>query len=393
MTNLNKSNLGFDPNHGRRTLDRVSGELSRRLKDVTTSRPFFAFVAVAALLLGFYYFVLAAPIFVSESTFSLRGRQAPATEGSILATLGTQDNTSIETAEVNQYIMSQDMLNKLDQRFHLRQLYSRPRPDFLHWMSGNASREGFLSFYRKMINVRIEHDTNIMTVEVRSFDGKSAQEVAETILELSADYIDQLSSTVRKDTVRASLQELQEAEASVRDARLEMTRYRITSGMVDPVGTAAARSGAVESMQQQVLQSQADLASLLTYNTPNSPQVVQMRAKVAALQGQISEAQKKLTGGVQSDTLAQKLYVYEGLSVKSEYAEKALIAAMGAYDAARTVAGQRERFLVRITNPNLPDEATQPHRLVQFIESLLVLVAVYGIIALAIAGVRDHQGI
>ncbi len=79
--------------------------------------------------------------------------------------------------------------------------------------------------------------------------------------------------------------------------------------------------------------------------------------------------------------------------MNNDYAEKQLVAAMAANDTAKTLAGQRERFLVRITNPNLPEEAALPHRLLSFIEALIVLLAAYGIVALAIAGVRDHQGI
>ena len=49
--------------------------------------------------------------------------------------------------------------------------------------------------------------------------------------------------------------------------------------------------------------------------------------------------------------------------------------------------------MVPAVAPNLPDEPTEPHRLTSFLEAMLVLIAVYGIVALAIAGVRDHQGI
>ncbi len=79
--------------------------------------------------------------------------------------------------------------------------------------------------------------------------------------------------------------------------------------------------------------------------------------------------------------------------VKSEYAEKALVAALSSYDQARATASQRERFLVRIIPPHVPDRPTLPNRMLSFIEALLVAAAAYGIIALIVAGVRDHQGI
>jgi BexC/CtrB/KpsE family polysaccharide export inner-membrane protein len=285
------------------------------------------------------------------------------------------------------------MLNKLNARFNLRKLYSQSRLDLLNWMPSAAPREDFLHFYRKMVAVRVDRETNIVTIEVRSFDRKSARDVAEAILEMTAEYVDGLSATVRHDTVRSSEQELQKARNAVRDARLAMTLYRTSTGMLDPLMTAGATSGTINTLQQEVLQTRAEIATLLTYNTPNSPQVTQLKARISALEGQIAETQHKVDDTSRSDNLAKRLYEYEGLVVTNEYAEKQLVAALGAYDAALAVAGQRERFLVRIVNPNLPDRPAQPKRLLTFLEALLVVVAAYGIIALAIAGVRDHQGI
>ena len=57
------------------------------------------------------------------------------------------------------------------------------------------------------------------------------------------------------------------------------------------------------------------------------------------------------------------------------------------------LASQRERFLVRAVNPNYPDSPTLPKRILRFFEVLAVAVALYAIVALSIAGVRDHQGI
>ncbi len=299
----------------------------------------------------------------------------------------------METAELKQFISSPEMLQRLDQKFHLRDIYSRPRIDLLNWMPRNASREQFLDFYRKMVSVNVEQSTNILSIETHSFDAVSAQQLAEAILEISADYLDGLSAVVRRDTLRASEQELGKAEDAVRTARLAMTKYRTTTGMLDPAATASAQSAAVLGLQQEVLAARADLASLATYSTPHAPQVVQLKARIAALEEQISQSQSEIATGKRSDTLAQKLYQYEGLLVNNDYAEKQLVAAMAANDTAKTLAGQRERFLVRITNPNLPEEAALPHRLLSFIEALIVLLAAYGIVALAIAGVRDHQGI
>ncbi len=75
MTNIISPKLGIDPSHGRRIVDSLTKQTLDRLRSVSSSRPFVAFVIIAALALGIYYFLLAAPIYVSETSLQLRGRE------------------------------------------------------------------------------------------------------------------------------------------------------------------------------------------------------------------------------------------------------------------------------------------------------------------------------
>jgi capsular polysaccharide transport system permease protein len=403
MTNITRQQkLDVDPSHGRRAVDVFTRALSERVRTVSTSRPFVAFVAVAAVVLGVYYFILAAPLYVSEASFTIRGREDPTPAAGLLSALGGMTGGgggaaaapgTTDAAELQTYVQSYEMANKLDKEFHLRAIYSKPRLDFLNWLSGDASQEDYLNFYKKMVHVSIDHDTTLITVQVKAFDPKLAQTMASAILQHSADYLNNLSAIIRRDTIATSERELQQAEENVKKARMDMTSYRATTGTLDPAGSAMATNTGVSMMQQEVLHARAELQALLSYNRPNSPVVLQAQAQIAGLEKQIDD-QKKMIGDTKgSDTITERLRTYEGLQIANDYADRNLVAAMSAYDTARSVANQRERFVVPAVQPNLPDVATEPHRLSSFLEAMLVLIAVYGIVALAIAGVRDHQGI
>ena len=399
MTNITRQQkLDVDPSHGRRAVDVFAKELNERVRSLSTSRPFVAFVAVAAVILGVYYFLLAAPMYVSQASFSIRGRTSPTAASSLLATLGGgagggDSPSSTDTAELQTYINSYEMAEKLDQQFHLRDEFSRPRLDILNWMPRNASKDTYLNFYRKMVRVSIDHDTNLINVKVKAFEPKLAQAIAASLLQTSSDYLNNLSAIVRRDTVKTSEQELEQAEENVRKARLTMTAYRASTGTLDPAASALSISAGISAMQQQVLELRAEMASILSYNQPNSPVARQAQAKINGLQAQIAQQQAKIANTKASDSIAERLRTYEGLLIASDYADRQLVAALSSYDAARSLANQRERFVVPAVQPNLPDVASEPHRLSSFLEAMLVLVAVYGIVALAIAGVRDHQGI
>ena len=400
MTNISSPNshrkLAVDPNHGRQPVDFFVKEVSERVRMMSTSRPFALFVIAAAVIVGVYYFLLAAPIYVSQTNVSLRGREDPPAAGSLLGALGGAAGgaaTSTDIAELQNYITSYEMAEKLDQRFHLRDVYARPRMDFLNWMHPHESREGYLRFYKKMIVVKIDHDSNLITIEAHAFDPVMAQKLAQAIIDISSDYINNISDVVRQDTLRTSEHDLQEAEDDVRKARLDMTNYRAATGMLDPQATAIGTVSSMAGMQQEILQDKVSIAQALSYSRPDAPEVRQMQARIDGLQAQIASESKKISNLKADDNITQRLKEYEGLAIAGDYADRKLVAALQAYDSARGLADQRQRFIVPVVPPNLPQEAALPHRLIAFLETMLVLVAVYGIVALAIAGIRDHQGI
>jgi capsular polysaccharide transport system permease protein len=217
--------------------------------------------------------------------------------------------------------------------------------------------------------------------------------MARAILAIASDYTNNLSQAVHHDTVRTSETELKKAEDAARDARLALTEFRARTGTIDPLTSAASTSAGVAAMQEEILQTRAEMTQMLAINTPNSPQVRQLQARINGLQGQI-DAERKRVANVQADgSIDKNLRDYEALQISADYAERQLVGARTASDAAQSLASQRERFIVQVLPPDLPQTATEPRRLTTFLEALFVLVAVYGVVALTIAGVRDHQGI
>jgi|WetSurMetagenome_2_1015567.scaffolds.fasta_scaffold55305_3 capsular polysaccharide transport system permease protein len=399
MTNISSSSsnkkLAFDPNQGRQSVDVFVKDVSERVRTMSTSRPFVLFVIAAALVVGTYYFLLAAPIYVSETNVSVRGREDPPAAGSLLGALSgaAGATTATDIAELQNFITSYQMAEKLDQRFHLREIYSRPRLDFLNWLPPHASREAFLLFFKKMVIIRVDHDSELITIQTHAFDPVTAQKINQAVIEIASDYINTMSDVVRQDTLRTSQHDLQEAENDVRKARLDMTNYRASTGMLDPQAAAIGTASGMAAMQQEILQDRATIAQMLSFNRADSPTVRQLQARVDGLQQQIDSESKRISNIKAGDNITQRLREFEGLAIESDYADKKLVSALAAYDAARGLADQRQRFIVPVVAPNLPEEAALPHRMIAFLETMLVLIAVYGIVALAIAGIRDHQGI
>lgn len=398
MTNIISPKLGLDPTHGRSVVDRLTRQASERVRSMSRSRPFVVFVIISTVALALYYFILAVPIYVSESSFQLRGKESPGPAAGLLSAIGGGGGggsgvSSTDVAALLEYMQSYDMATKLDRRFHLRDVYAQPRLDFLNYLPRNASREDYLDFYRKMVRLKVDHDTQLISIEVRAFNPALSQQMAKAILSIASDYINNLSQSVHHDTVRTSETELKKAEDASRDARLALTEFRARTGTIDPLTSAASTSAGVAGMQEEILQTRAEMTQMLSFNTPNSPQVKQLQARIDGLQQQIDAERRRIANVQANGSIDQNLREFEALSISADYAERQLVAARTASDMAQSLASQRERFIVQVLPPDLPETATEPHRLTSFLEALFVLIAVYGVVALAIAGVRDHQGI
>ena len=256
-----------------------------QLPHLSIRNPFSAAMAVTALLAGVYYALISTPMYVSETQFTVRQQLPPTigTTGTVVS--GSSDALSVmaDTIAVQQQIHSQEMFNALNKQFNLRAQYSQFRIDPLHWLPAGASDDAFLRFYNHMITVKLDRQSGLVEVDVRSFDRASAQRVAEALLQRTEAFVDGMTQRVREETMRAAQSELARSESQAEAARLAVSNFRGVTSSVDPGAAGAQTLGGQMQFETEASEARADLASALTYNQPNSPIIQQMRAKLAVI--------------------------------------------------------------------------------------------------------------
>jgi len=351
-------------------------------------RPFAFFMSGIAAASGIYWFGLAAPIYTSDAQIGVRGRQA-LTISPLIAALSGATSGIPESTAATSFVQSTGMLQKLEASQKLRAQYSRFRLDFLNHLPDHASNHQFLSFYDRMVDVTLDPISNIITLHVRAFSPKEAQDTANAILHLSGDYVAQLSSQMMNESTTAAQGDVNAARAEAVKAHGATAAFQGKSRTLDVGAYGTAASGQVMSLEASITQLRAQLASLRTYSTAKSPQVAQVQAQINQLEGQKASLQAKLTGQ-QDGTVNNQLGQYTSLTLAQTYADQRLVAAQAALDQAKSVAEQRQLFVVPITQPTLPDEPT-PRRWWGFFTVLAVSACLYTIGRLTLASIRDHQ--
>ena len=120
----------------------------------------------------------------------------------------------------------------------------------------------------------------------------------------------------------------------------------------------------------------------------NSPQLVALRRRVAALSRQVGTEGAKLSQG--PGNVAAGMGAYEGIKVRQEMAGKQLEIATAGLQRAQDDARRQQLFVVPVVDPNMPVKALYPERTKTVLTAFFTLLLVYGIGWLITAGVREH---
>lgn len=370
----------------------VAASLKERSLRLARSHPILPVLCLLAAVSAFYFALIAAPVFVSSTQISIRGKESAPSTGLLGAFLPTSGSGGLsESVAVREFIHSPQMFEQLETRHDLREHYGSFRLDGFNSISRKASNEAFLEFYRNRVDVTLDREAAILAIDVNAFDADTALSVANSIVELSENYVNDLSARIREATLADATAELAGAAEDIRTVRLQLAEFRNRSGELDPASRGAGTVASLIALEADITRFRSELASQLTINQPDAPQIREIEARIESLERQAQAQRLQLASEGGDGTLAEVLLEYEGLVIEREYAETRLTAALAALDGARQLADQRERFVVTIVDPVLPSVATRPRRWAGFIFSLLVGIIGYGIVRYTVAGIMDHD--
>ena len=364
-----------------------------RSKFLLNNRWFLAVVALPTLLAIIYYGLIASDQFVSESRFVVKNRSdkpnPAAGLASILSTTGMSMGLE-QTNEVMEYMTSRDALGDLQKKIDVKKVYSAPNADFLaryntFWRDDLF--EHLYDYYINRVEVAIDPKSSVAVLEVRAFSPADAQAINARLLDLGEELVNRLNAKANQNGIVEAQRRVAIAEDRARRARVAMARYRNKEALLDPKvqGTGVLELSAKLSAEQAALQSQLEVLQRVT---PRNPAIATLQGQIAAIGRQI-ELQNRRASGTQN-ALASKLAGYESLLAEQEFASQAVTAASASLDQARAEAARQEYYLARIVEPNRPDWAAMPRRIIQIITVAAIALCLFLIGWMLAIGILEH---
>lgn len=331
-------------------------------------------VVLPVSLMAIYFWFFSADRYVSEAQFVLR---TPARNmlGNMIPGLFQATGVSRSNDDgyiVQAFLESRDAMQVLEAHGLLRRTYDKAKLDFI-WNFPNPfmpnNGEGLYRQFRRLTSATYDDTTGVTVLRMQAFSPEDAQQLSNGLLDAAEGLVNKLNERARRDTIALSEEEASRTRDRAIAAQSALTRFRERERLIDPSQVTYAVLESIVKLSHEAAQTSVQISEISKI-TPGAPQAQQLRARRSALEAQIEVERARLAGDATS--IAPRIAEYERLMIEREFAEKALIAAMAALEAAKAEAHRQNIYLERVASPSKPDYPTYPWKFVWCLVTLVV---------------------
>lgn len=345
---------------------------------------------VCLLAIGYWGFV-ASDRYVSHANVIIQrtdlsaGRQLDF--GSLLGGTGNRSDELL----LRDYLLSLDMLKKIDAKLGLRAHYSDHGRDPLSRMwSKDVPDEWFHQYYLSRVSVELDDYSGVLVIKAQGFDAKTAQAITALLVQEGERAMNEMAQKLALDQVAFVEKQVTIMAERFRQTRQDVLRYQNQKGLASPQHMAEQLAGAIGKLQAERTELQTRRSALLGYLEPRAAAVVELDLQIGAIDKQIVQEQSRLTspGGKALNSTVEE---YQRLEMAAGFANDVYKTALVALERGRVEATRNIKKVSVIQSPTLPGSPLEPRRIYNIAVSILITLLVAGVVHLLAAIVRDHK--
>jgi len=373
-------------------LERIQRDIVRRRRRALLflATRLTVFVFLPTLLAGLYFAFVATPSYATKSEFIVQqAESAGGGAGGLLG--GTSMATSQDSIMVQDFLTSREALAKLNEDHDYRGHFSSENIDAIQRLSADASNEDVYAHYRNNVTVGYDPTEGVLRMEVAALSPEMSRVFSEALIGYAEARVDSVTDRKRRDQMRGSSESFEAAEAKMVEAQERVLTLQEQLGVMDPASETTALMSQISNFEIQVAEKRLQLQQLLDNTEPNAARVAGVEGDIRRLEDLISELRLQMTTQVGSQgslaSISARLRMAE---VDLETRTMMMQESLQSMEAARIEAMRQVRFLSIGVAPIPPDEPTYPRVFENTLITLLILSAVYLLVSLTAAVLREQ---
>ena len=345
-----------------------------------------------AVLTTAYWLAGASDRYVSEASVIIRktdSLSAPTLDLSMLmSSIGGANRA--DQLLLREYLLSVDMLKKLDSELNIRAHYSDSSRDLVSRMwFPDASLEWFHRHYLSRVAIDYDDFAGVLRIRVQAYEPKMAQDIAIALVREGERYMNQIGHELAEAQVSFLTSQVDMAQQRFQEARMNLLTFQNKKGVLSPEATAESLNVLIAKLDEQRAQVQTQLASLPKSLDKDHPNVVMLKQSLAALDRQIGSEKAKLANPA-GRTLNITLEEFQRLQMKVSFTQELYKAALAALEKGRIDATRMLEKVSVLQAATMPEFPMEPRRIYNGLVTLLFALALAGVLRLLESIVLDH---
>ena len=348
---------------------------------------------IFSILSGIYWFFIASDRYVSDAQVIIQrtdlGGGQP-TDFSSLLTGGSNNNRGDQLLLRN-YLLSEDMLKKLDATLHLREHYSNSSHDPLSRMwSKDSSWENFYQYYQSRISVDYDDYAGVLDIHAQAYDAKTAQAITTMLTKEGERFMNAMAHNLAQAQVDFLEKQVIVMNDRVNETREKVIEYQNKNNIASPQAAAETISAIVAKLEADKTSLQTQRSALQSYLIADYPTIVELNQQIEAIDKQISEEKAKLTTS-KGQSLNRAVVDFSRLEADATFAQDVYKTALAALEKGRIEATRTINKVSILQAPTRPDDSLQPRRLYLTVVFSILAFLCAGLVSLLTLIVRDHK--
>ncbi len=361
----------------------------RRRKLISLFSRLAAFVLLPTFLAGYYYFVIATPMYATQSSFVIQQSEQVTGLSNLLS--GTSMATQADAITVQDYLLSMAAMTRLDEEEGFIAHFSQDWIDPIQRLDQDASNVSAYKLYQRMVTIGYDPTEGTVKMEVIAADPDTSQRFSEALISFTEERVDNISLRMREDQMAGATQYYAETEQRRRDALRELTEIQTRLATLNPdteIQLIMTQVGALESDRQANI---LELNSLLAVPRPNEARVNGVKSNIESLDNSIAVLRAQLTeaqgdAGSLASITAELREAEENYQIQIALVQQSF----AAVDAARNEADRQVRYLSTSVEPIAPDDPTYPRSFENTLVAMLLFAGLYLMISLTASILREQ---
>ncbi|MBY8974770.1 hypothetical protein KHP62_03055 [Rhodobacteraceae bacterium NNCM2] len=368
----------------------------RRRKGAGMLARLFFFVLVPTMVVAWFLWERATPFYESVSTFTVQSADGGVTGsgGGLLSKFMGARTGGNDPVAVQSFIMSRDVLERLNEDFDFNAHYQNPNFDFWNRLKPDATLEQAFDYYQRVVNVSFDPSEGVLEMTVRAATPVDAQLFSEAIIGYAEQMVDRLSDPIRQATLRDAEQSLEDAEARLKEAQETQAELREQLNIFSVEVEVTKEMEIISALEIELESLSGKLTNLRKVTSESDPRVERLASQVETLQAQIAARQEKLTGAqLTGNSLADTNVALQSANFEVTAAMTLFSSAIESYELAKLDAARQHRYLAMIVKPSLPDAPGYPKKFQTTALAFLIFLGGYVLLSLTFSLIREQASI